>query len=256
MRGSYVGELVILKKLWAPNDKRWLLFGIPFTLFVAGLIIYLNVGGKEVVPHIQLEGLNGDTVEAHWNGDKEMFVCGAPDYVYGLSDRAVAFLRPHGIRYSSVTKTEGPCSSIKGMRTCEYEDKEKGLRLLPCMDGAIVMTMADGKFNFGGIDGGGHGDETFLSTNLETGEISHVTAIFPDDFESIRSMEIDGKGLFTDDDFPVEVEFFTVVHAQVHAEGRDHVRTSLGFNGWIYAEPTGHVMSSSMKKLGPNTKGL
>lgn len=242
--------------MWAPNSTKWLYIGAPFTIGVAGLIIYLNVAGAEQVPRVKFEAEDNKVSEAHWPGEKALYVCGSPDWVHGNIDEAVKFVGGLGITYTSVHKTEGPCSGFPEVLTCDYAVKGEAVRELDCVPGGIVLTLADGGYNFGTMEDGGHGDETKLSLDWRTGDISNVTGLFPADLEDIKALRINEDDEFEESDWPMNAELLVVIHSLIHADGFDHVLTPLGCGGAIYAEPTGHIMARDIGKLGMDTAGL
>jgi hypothetical protein len=245
--------------MWAPNDKRWLIPGGIFTAAVVGLLLYLNLSNAEEVPRVQFEGdEEGEVVEAHWSDSKPLYVCEAPDWVAGNAKRAVEFVKPLGITYSDVVVLDGPCSGLANTKQCTYETKS-GARTVDCVEGGIILTLADSGYNFGTMEEGGHGDETLLSVDYSNGEIEHVTALFPADLEDIKAIVFNddaamGESMISEADWPVDAEFLVVTHALIHAEGYDHVVNRLF--GPFFSEPTGHIMARNIVKLGESTAGL
>lgn len=208
--------------------------GTVFTVFVVGLLLYLHLSDAEHTPKPR-----------QWTHAKKLYVCEAPDWVAGNLDEAVEFVKPWA-KYSAVVKAEGPCSTVVDVIIdCEY-----GSRVLPCIREGVLLTMADQKFDYGSMEEGGHGDETVSSFSQETGDITKVTAVFPETLDAIAPI---GENLETPER-PVDAEMLVVAHALLHAEGYDHVVNDLP--GPFYAEPTGNIMARSIPKLGRGTDGL
>ncbi len=219
--------------MWSSNDPKWLLVAGPITLAVVGLLAYLHASNKEIVPKT-----------AEWLSPKPLYVCEAPAWVTGNLDEALEVVKPWA-KFSGVIKAKGPCSTVVDViRDCEYRiDKE--IRTVPCARGAVLLTGADQKFNFGNLEKGGHGDETLRHAVVT--ELQYVTALFPDLLQSISN----ASGTL---DWPADIEVLVVAHALLHAEGYGHVVNDLP--GPLYAEPTGHLMATRISKLGRLTEGL
>jgi hypothetical protein len=220
--------------MYALIEKYGKWVGLVFTLFVVGLLAYLHLADAEHTPK-----------DRQWPGEKVLYICDAPDWVVGNVDEAVELVKPHA-KFAGVVKVEGPCSTVADLIIdCEFGD-----RSAPCVMDAVVLTMAGQDFDFGSMDEGGHGDETLSSWSTETGNITKVTAMFPDDLQTIQPI---GENLETPD-WPIDAEMLIVAHALLHAEGYDHVATNLP--GPFYAEPTGNIMARSITKLGRGLDGL
>ena len=223
--------------MWAPNDKRWLLIFTPFLLLVVGTLLYLHLSDAETVPK-----------PGHWDTEKALYVCDAPDWVSGNVEEAVEFVKPWAT-YSSVT-VKASCSDIPEVTQCTFKGRQ-----ISCVEGAVLLTMASQGYDFGTMEEGGHGDESNVSAKKGSGEILYATSEFPGDLEDIRKIVFDDETLeIKESDWPVNAELLVVIHALLHDEGYDHVVNDLP--GPFYAEPHGHIMARSIAKLGKSTVGL
>lgn len=225
--------------MWAPNDTRWLYLFVPFFFLVAGSIIYLHLSDDEVVPHPWM-----------WEDEKALYVCDAPDWVLDVLDEAVSFVEPWA-PYSDVVVTSS-CFDIPDVVQCSFHQQ-----MVPCAEGAVLLTSAGVGYDFGGTEDGGHGDESSLSVNGRTGSILFATIELPLRLEQIRRVVfIEKEDAFDVEasQWPSRVHFLVVAHALLHAEGYEHVFHEL--LGSVSAEPHGHIMASSIAGLGTDTSGL
>lgn len=219
--------------MWSPNDPRWL---IPFSIFFAGVVgclSYLHLSDAEQVPQA-----------LSWEGDKALYVCNAPAWVRENLDEAITLVEPWA-HYTLIEIIDGPCENVKGITPVLPGPLKVDGRDVPYAQGAVLITMADGAFDYGTSTSGGHGDETIWSSS--DGLFEKVTILFPEDLSYIASQD---QGMT----WPEDVEVLVISHALLHAEGFDHVFVDLP--GPFSSEPTGHMMSGSISKLGFSMDGL
>jgi hypothetical protein len=224
--------------MWAPNDTRWLL---PFCIVLAGvggLLLYLHLSNAEETPKPR-----------QWLAEKPLYICELPDWAEANVKDALEFVEPWS-KYKAVVHIDGPCSSSPDVSAlCDYA-LEEGTRTVPCVEKGVLLTKADAGYDFGTMEEGGHGDDTLYLAHKETGNLSRVTIVFPDDLGAVMPINED----LETPRLPADHEFLVVAHALLHAEGYEHVLIDLP--GPFRAEQTGNIMNPNIPDLGRITDGL
>jgi hypothetical protein len=214
------------------SNQIGLMIGVPFTLLVVGLLVYLHLFATPTVPKPRDQG---DVVpdllvcegEVPWLTEKE-------------ADKAIQFWKDHGHPMGVYKRV--PCGSLEQCKTTEEKP-----RTMPCSRGHIVVSLRDQRFD------DEHLGETVTVYDEKTGKVMWSAILLPSALLPPEGT-VNEEGVLEVPEFPADVKDLVVTHEIGHWFGHDHVQTPLP--GPFFAEPTGHILTRSVFKQGWGDAGL
>lgn len=215
------------------SNRIGLMIGVPFTLFVVGLLLYLHLFGTP-------------TVAKRWDQDVEvpdLLVCEGevPWVTEEVANTAIKFWKEHDHPMGVYKRV--PCASLEQCKTTDAKP-----RTLPCSRRDIVVSLRDQQF------AEEHLGETVTVLD-PTGKVNWSAIMLPAVLLEPEMPIMDENGQLLDTpEFPPDVEALVLTHEIGHWFGYDHVVTPLP--GPFFAEPTGHILTRSVFKQGWGDAGL
>lgn len=203
--------------------------GLAFTAVVVGLLVYLHVFGQPVVPKPRTQA----------SAVPDLLVCEGeiPWVTDEVVDKVRTFWKEHGHPIGPMKRV--PCGSLG---TCMVSEE----RILPCSRGNIVVALRDQQFDEE------HAGETVYVVHRDTGMTDWATILLPN--KILPPAAPPGADLDEAPLLPLDVEALVLAHEIGHWFGYEHVTTDLP--GPFFAEPTGHLMTRGLQKLGWGDAGL
>lgn len=199
------------------RKKIGLAVGLTFTVFIVGLLVWLNFGLTAEVPQKAVLPTE----------PRPLIICaGAPEQARRFAGQARSFLSSHKCLFD--IPTNGFCDNF-----CRISED----RAVPCRAGAVLIALRDGQYDED------HADETISEVDEKTGQILWATVLLPE-----KIFAPDGAVL------PSDAYALAVTHGLAHSCGFGHSRTHI--IGSFYSEKTGELMNPSMLKAGWGVEGL
>lgn len=221
--------------MWSPNDKRWLLFFIPFLLLVAGTMLLLHLFGQPVMEDGESKDLQFDRV---------ILTSSTPDWV---EEEALPLVRqrlPEAYAVPETVEHRDADSVCEG--TFEGDRYE-----YPCEPGAITYMVWDQKMASCSDDD--CPAAMFFLNNINSNP--SCTIMVPPDIEMALPIEAsltgDGRAVL-----PPDAGALAVAQEHIHCKRGSAAHIYTPIFGPVYSLPTGHVMHPSILHAGWGVEGL